>query len=51
MNINSNVSYYINPNSKSLTSNINNTKIMDNDAFASIQQTLRPVEDIETVWR
>lgn len=42
-------SYYINPNTRGLTSNIKNTAIRDKAAYgeAMSRQLLRPVEDIE----
>lgn len=42
-------SYYVNPNTRTLTSNIKNTEIYDYDAVNSISSQLRPVDDMSQV--
>ncbi len=44
-------SWYVNPNTRTLTSDINNTKIKDRKAFGCMQRLLRPVEDMVQVIR
>lgn len=40
-------SFYINPNSKTLTTNLNNAKLFEKETFSAIgQNLLRPVEDV-----
>lgn len=54
MNISSEKSWYVNPNTRQVTLNRNNTKIMDQEAFekAGMQQRLlRPIVDWEQVMR
>lgn len=46
------ISYYVNPNNWSLTSDIKNTKIEDREAFEeSMQSLLTPVEDMVSVLK
>lgn len=42
------ISYYINPNTRALTSNYKNTVIKDKEAYngAMLQHLLNPVEDL-----
>ncbi|MCM1145933.1 MAG: hypothetical protein NC321_15080 [Clostridium sp.] len=47
MEISNNQSWYVNPNTRQLTSNIQNTKIKDREAFnESMKNLLYPVEDL-----
>lgn len=48
MNINGN-SYYVNPNTRTLTSNIDNTRVYDKSVLSAMSSTLRPVEDMVEV--
>lgn len=52
-NINTNIgnSYYVNPNSRTLTSNIKNTQVYDKAAFAAMSSTLRPVDNMGEVLK
>jgi len=45
MNVSVN-SYYVNPNTRTLTSNINNTRVYDKSVVSAISSTLRPVDDM-----
>lgn len=45
MNVSGN-SYYVNPNTRTLTSNINNTRVYDKSVVSAISSTLRPVDDM-----
>ena len=52
MEISNNQSYYINPNTRQLTSNVKNTVIKDREAFnGSMQNLLNPVEDLVQVLK
>ncbi len=52
MEISNNQSYYINPNTRQLTSNVKNTVIKDREAFnGSMQKLLNPVEDLVQVLK
>ena len=52
MEISNNQSYYINPNTRQVTSNIKNTAIKDREAFnGSMQNLLNPVEDLVQVLK
>lgn len=52
MEISNNRSWYVNPNTRQLTSNINNTAIKDREAFnGSMQNLLNPIEDLAQVLR
>lgn len=44
-------SYYVNPNNRTLTSNIKNTQVYDKSALAAISKTLRPVDDMVQVLK
>lgn len=46
MNINTSTSYYINPNTRQLTSNIKNTALKDKEASDFMFDKLRPVKEI-----
>ena len=52
MEISNNQSWYINPNTRQLTSNVKNTVIKDREAFnGSMQNLLNPVEDLVQVLK
>ncbi len=52
MEISNNRSWYVNPNTRQLTSNVKNTAIKDREAFnGSMQNLLNPVEDLMQVLR
>ncbi len=52
MEISNNQSWYVNPNTRQLTSNIKNTAIKDREAFnGSMQNLLNPIEDLAQVLR
>ena len=52
MEISNNQSYYINPNTRQITSNVKNTVIKDREAFnGSMQKLLNPVEDLVQVLK
>lgn len=42
-------SYYVNPNNRTLTTDIKNTAVSEQSMYASIQKTLRPVDDMQEV--
>lgn len=42
-------SYYINPNNRTLTTDIKNTVVSEQSMYESIQKTLRPVDDMQEV--
>ena len=44
-------SYYINPNSRSLTSNIKNTAVKDKEALNFMFDQMQPVEDLIKVLK
>ena len=44
-------SWYVNPNTRTLTSDRKNTSIKDRDAFSCMQHLLHPVEDMARVVR
>ena len=47
MEISNNQSYYINPNTRQFTSNVENTAIKDREVFnGSMQNLLNPIEDL-----
>lgn len=52
-NINTNTgnSYYVNPNTRTLTSNLKNTQVYDKAAIAAISSILRPVDDMVQVLK
>ena len=44
-------SWYVNPNTRTLTSNRKNTEIKDQDHFGCMQRLLNPVEDmVKAIW-
>ena len=52
MEISNNQSWYVNPNTRQVTSNIKNTAIKDREAFnGSMQNLLNPVEDLVQVLK
>ncbi|MDE5931595.1 MAG: hypothetical protein K2H40_03795 [Lachnospiraceae bacterium] len=52
MEISNNQSWYINPNTRALTSNRKNTEIKDREAFnGSMQNLLNPIEDLAQVLK
>lgn len=52
MEISNNRSWYVNPNTRQVTSNIKNTAIKDREAFdGSMQNLLHPVEDLAQVLK
>ena len=52
MEISNNRSWYVNPNTRQVTSNIKNTAIKDREAFnGSMQNLLNPVEDLVQVLK
>ena len=48
MNVTGN-SYYVNPNTRTVTSNIKNAQVYDKSVFSTISKTLRPVDDMVEV--
>ena len=49
INFNDNTSYYVNPNTRTLTTSIKNTEVSDRSYFDSVQMKLRPVDDMQRV--
>lgn len=43
------MSYYVNPNNRTLTTNIKNTVVSDKSMYATIRKTLRPVDAMQEV--
>lgn len=51
MSIDTSLSYYINPNTRSLTTNIKNTAVKDREAINFMSDEMRPVEDLMTALK
>ena len=51
MSIDTSLSYYINPNTRSLTSNIKNTAVKDREAINFMFDEMSPVEDLMTALK
>lgn len=43
------MSYYVNPNNRTLTTDIKNTAVSDKAMYAALQKKLRPVDDLQEV--
>lgn len=47
--VNTGYSYYVNPNSRTVTSDIKNTAVYDKEVYRAMSSTLRPIEDMVNV--
>lgn len=47
--VNTGYSYYVNPNSRTVTSDIKNTAVYDKEVYRAMSSTLRPIEDMANV--
>lgn len=43
------MSYYVNPNTRTLTTDIKNTAVSDKSMYSTLQKTLRPVDNLQEV--